>query len=162
MGWASFLPYVRIPAWWDDGLPAAGPPYSTYFASWSIADGYEARIAVVLLAVLGVGAVSTLFGIRRRFSAMVSLIVSVGLILFALYEGSDGGRHVLPAWVLPGSGGEVAPVEPVTLGVGYAVFLVSAVIAVLASLIMVDRSLRHELPYGRETPPRHHANRAAS
>ena len=73
---------------------------------------------------------------------MVALCSSLGLVLFALFESSDGGRHVLPAWVLPGSGGEVAPVEPVTAGIGYAVFLIGAMLAVIASVIMVDRSLR--------------------
>jgi hypothetical protein len=145
MSFASFLPYSSIPAWWDDGLSTTGPPYSTYIASWSLADGYAMRLVIVLLAVLGVAAVATLFGIRRRFSAMVSLVFSIGLVLFALFESSDGGRHVLPSWVLPGfQGGEVAPVEPVTAGIGDAVFLVGAVLAVIASLIMVDRSVRGE------------------
>ncbi len=142
MSLASFLPYMSIPAWWDDGL-SAGPPYSTYLASWSLADGLEATLVVLLLAILGVAAVAMLCGIRRRFSAMISLIFSVGLVLFALFESSDGGRHVMPAWVLPGSGGEVAPVEPVTVGVGFAVFLIGAVLAVIASLMMVDGTVRH-------------------
>lgn len=134
MGWASFLPYMTIPAWWNDGLPGPGQPAVT-IASWSLADGDVARLAIVLLAVLAVAGIATLAGIRRRVSAFVSLIASVGLVLFAEFASSDGGRHVLPAWVLPGSGGEVAPVEPVTVGVGYYVFLAGAVIAVIASLM---------------------------
>ncbi len=141
MSLASFLPYMSIPAWWDDGL-SAGPPYSTYLASWSLADGLEARLVILLLAVLGLVAVAMLCGIRRRFSAMVSAIFSVGLVLFALHESGDGGRHVLPAWVLPGSGGEVAPLEPVTVGAGFAVFLIGAVLAVIASLIALDGVVR--------------------
>jgi hypothetical protein len=135
MGWASFLPYMSIPAWWNDGISIG--PSSVYLASWSLADGYEARLVIVLLAVLGVGSFASLAGIRRRFSAIISLITSVGLVVLAQFLSGDGGRYVLPAWVLPGSGGEVAPVEPVTLGVGYNLFLAGAVLAVIASLIMV-------------------------
>jgi hypothetical protein len=146
MGWASFLPYMSIPAWWNDGLQVGPGPYSVYFAGWSLADGGEIRLVVVLLAVLAVGSIASLAGIRRRSSAVVSLIVSVGLAVYAQFMSSDGGRYVLPAWVLPGSGGEVAPVEPVTVGVGYIVFLASAVLAVIASLSMVVMSRWGGLP----------------
>jgi hypothetical protein len=144
MGWASFLPYMSIPAWWDDGLSIG--PSSVYLASWSLADGYEARLVIVLLAVLGVGSIAALAGIRRRFTAIISLITSVGLVVLAQFVSGDGGRHVLPAWVLPGSGGEVAPVEPVTVGVGYNLFLAGALLAVIASLIMVVMSQWDGLP----------------
>jgi hypothetical protein len=144
MGWASFLPYMSIPAWWNDGLSIG--PSSVYLASWSLADGYEARLVIVLLAVLGVGSIASLAGIRRRFSAIISLITSVGLVVLAQFLSGDGGRHVLPAWVLPGSGGEVAPVEPVTVGVGYNLFIAGAVLAVIASLIMVVMSQWDGLP----------------
>jgi hypothetical protein len=84
-----------------------------------------------------VASIATLAGIRRRVSAFASLLVSVGLVLVAEFASSDGGRHVLPAWVLPGSGGEVAPVEPVTVAVGYYLFLAAALLAVIASVTMV-------------------------
>jgi hypothetical protein len=141
MSWAAFLPYMSVPGWWEDGLSLG--PYSVPLASWSLADGYEARLVIVLLAVLGVATIAALAGIRRRISAFVTLIASVGLVLFAQFAASDGGRHVLPAWVLPGSGGEVAPVEPVSVGAGYYVFVAGAVLAVIASLIMVVMSQWH-------------------
>jgi hypothetical protein len=153
MGLASFLPYMTILAWWDDGLSVGTA--APYVASWSLADGYEARLVIVLLAVLAVGSIASLAGIRRRFSAIVCLLTSVGLILLAQFLSGDGGRHVLPAWVLPGSGGEVAPVEPVGVGAGYYVFLAGAVLAMIASLIMVVISQRDGFPLirGASTQP---------
>jgi hypothetical protein len=116
---------------------------STYVASWSLADGNEVRLAVVFLAVLAAAAVASLAATRRRFAAIVSLVFSIALVVFALYATSDGGRHVLPAWVLPGSGGEEAPVEPVNVGIGDMLFLGGAVVAVIASVILVAHSLWH-------------------
>jgi hypothetical protein len=149
MGAATFLPYMTIPAWWNDGLSGSGAA-SVYIAGWSLADGTEARLAVVLLAVLAASAIASIARIRRRLSATVALIFSCSLLLFALYASSDGGRHVLPAWTLPGSGGEVAPVEPVGVGMGYALFLAGALVAVVAATILVVGSLWDGFPGMRD------------
>ncbi len=128
---ATFLPFVGFPLY--DGLQVGSQPPPQ--ATGNLLQGYDARWVVATLIVLGVAAAGNLAGYGHRVTAAGSLMASAAALVLALLEGSDSGWRVLPGnW---GAAGIPDAPTDVTLGAGYHVFLVGAVVALAASLIMV-------------------------
>lgn len=134
MGWAAFLPFMGIPYYGGGLAGCCQPPLFTE----RLADIWDARLVIVALPVFAVVTAGHLARIRPALTAAACLAASAGAVLFALFEVSDGGRRILPVWVFPLPTGDP---ETATVGVGYYVFVASAVVAMLASLIMVLTSL---------------------
>jgi hypothetical protein len=143
--WAISLPFMGVPAWWGDGLETNGTQ-ALVVTTWSLAGGTGVRFVIVFLVVLSVSVGGYLIGIRRRLSAFVCLIASVGSLLVALFEIGDGGRRVLPSWTFPPAG---SPPEAVTIATGFYVFCGAAVVAVIASLIMFVTNVWVTVPAAR-------------
>jgi len=87
------------------------------------------RIFLVILIILGAAVIGYLAGLHRHVTGTASLFASVGA------AGSAGGSRVLPA-------SYEATHPPLSLDVGFYVFIVGAVVAVVASLIMLATSIR--------------------
>lgn len=105
------------------------------YLTWSIAEGLDFRIFLVILIILGAAVIGYLAGLHRHVTGTASLFASVGAAGAAFFEGSAGGSRVLPA-------SYEATHPPLSLDVGFYVFIVGAVVAVVASLIMLATSIR--------------------
>jgi hypothetical protein len=139
MGWAAFLPFMGIPYYGGGLAGCCQPPLFTE----RLADLWDARLIIVALPVFALATASHLARVRRALTAVACLAASVGAVLLALFEMSDGGRRMLPAWVFP-----LHSVDPETavVGVGFYVFFAGAAVAVVASLIMVMTTMRSARP----------------
>jgi hypothetical protein len=123
ISWASFLPYVQF-SWADGGFSfpegsfPTGPPPTSFFA-----QGSDAFLLLVTLAVLGVAAASHLVGIRRRITGVATFGASlVAVAIVGSFQGTLGfGTSVDD---------------------GFYVLLAAATVAALAGLAMVVLSFR--------------------
>jgi hypothetical protein len=139
MGWAAFLPFMGIPYYGGGLAGCCQPPLFTE----RLAALWDARLVIVALPLFAVATAAHLARIRPALTAVTCLSASVGAVLLALFEVTDGGRRILPAWVFPlPSGGP----ETAMAGVGFYVFVAGAFVAVAASLIMVTTSVRGVRP----------------
>jgi hypothetical protein len=139
MGWGALLPFMGIPYYGGGLAGCCAPPLFTE----RLTDLWDARIVIVALPVFAMATAGHLARIRPALTAAACLAASVGAVLLALFEISDGGRRILPAWVFPLPTGEP---ETASVGVGFSVFFTGAVVALVASLIMVVTSVRGVRP----------------
>jgi hypothetical protein len=143
--WATTLPFMGVPSWWGDGLETNGTQ-DMAVVTWSLAGGTDAGLVIASLAVLGVAIGAYLLRIRRRLTAFICLIASVGALLVAMFEVGDGGRRVLPSWTFPPAGSRR---EAATIATGFYVFRDAAAVAVVASLVMLTTNMWDRVPADR-------------
>lgn len=134
MGAAAFLPFVTWPCW--QCIVIGDQPMVT---TASLADSYDKWLVLLSLLTLAVAAAGHLANIRRLLVAVVCLSAAFGALALAVFDATQPGR--LFRWaVLSGDQAQaswwVRP--PATgLGIGFYVFLVGAVVAILGASAMV-------------------------
>jgi hypothetical protein len=124
MSWASFLPYVQFP--WTDGsisLPSGGGLPTGPLPTSSLAQGPDAYLVLVTLAVLGMAAATHLVGIRKRVTGVVSFGASLISVAIAV--------------IYPATLGAPAPID-----YGFYPFVAGATVAAIAGFVMVVMSFR--------------------
>jgi hypothetical protein len=144
--WGTFLPFLGVPSWWGDGLQTNGTQ-DLVTTTWSLGGGISPQLVIVVLVILGMALAGYLLGVRRIFAALACAVASIALLLLALYEVSDGGHRLLPAWTFPPSG---SPPETVTIALGFYVFRDAAAVAVIASLAMLVTQISGRIPTTRQ------------
>jgi hypothetical protein len=128
MSWASFLPYVQFP--WTDGgisLPSGSALPAGPLPTSSLAQGPDAYLVLVTLAVLGAAAATHLVGIRRRVTGVASFGASLIAVAIAL--------------IYPAILGVPAPID-----YGFYPFVAGATVAVISGLVMMVMSFRGARP----------------
>jgi hypothetical protein len=135
MTWASFLPFMSIP--YEGGGIEIGNQAPLLFTE-TLSNLWDGRLVIVALPLFVVAVICQMARIRPVVAAYTCLIASVGAVVLAL-EGTDGGHRIIPAWVFPGPFGDP---EFASVGVGFGIFLAGAIVAVLASLLMLATRVR--------------------
>jgi len=136
MTWGSFLPFMSIP-YEGGGIEVGNQPPPLF--TETLSNLWDGRLVIVALPLFAVAVICQMARIRSVVAAYTCLLASAGAVLLALVEGSDGGHRIIPAWVFPGPFGDP---EFASVGVGYGIFLAGAIVAVLASLLMLATTVR--------------------
>jgi len=143
MGGAVFAPFVT------EGMCALcrGPSVSGHlFPSWSLFQGLDGWTVVGVVVALGLAAAGYLINVQRELTAYAMLAASLATSALGIFEGVDAGGRIM-GWVPygfeDGPNGEVRFIPehiyypPINLNVGFYVFLAAAVVAVIASVVIV-------------------------
>jgi hypothetical protein len=128
--------------------PISGPGATFVLPSFSLMQGLDGWIALVLVVALALEAVAYLFS-RRRIAAIASLVLAVIVVALGIFEGIDSAGRVV------GIDAQAQPVElggtgviahgitpPAHLIIGFYVFIAAAVVAVITAAMLVALTLR--------------------
>jgi hypothetical protein len=128
--------------------PTSLPGTTLILPSFSLTQGLDGWIVLLLVSALGLEGTAYLFS-RRRFAAIASLVLAVIVLALGIFEGVDSAGRVvgLDAQAQPvelGGTGVIAhgTAPPAHLITGFYVFLTAAVVAVIAAAIVVALTLR--------------------
>jgi hypothetical protein len=128
--------------------PTALPGTTLMLPSFSLMQGLDGWIVLLLVVTLGLEGLAYLFS-RRRIAAIASLVLAVMVLALAIFEGVDSAGRVvgLDAQAQPvelGGTGVIAHrfIPPAHLITGFYVFLAAAVVAVIAAAMVVALTLR--------------------
>ena len=117
------------------------------FPSLSLFQGLDGWTVLGTVAVLSLASLGYLSNVQRGLSAIAMLLSAVGSLVLGVFEGVDAGVRIM-GWGAPqafeaGSNGPVLFVPehvyypPIYLDGGFFLFLTAAIVAVLASVVIM-------------------------
>jgi hypothetical protein len=130
--------------------PISGPGATFVLPSFSLMQGLDGRIALLLVVALALEAAAYLLS-GRRIAAIASLVLAVIVLALGIFEGVDSAGRVVgldaQAQQQPvelGGTGVIAHgvTPPAHLIAGFYLFLAAAVVAVIAAAMVVALMLR--------------------
>jgi hypothetical protein len=140
MSGAVFAPFAT------QGCGLCRAPFGNRFPSLSLFQGLDAWTVLGVVVVLGLAAAGYLSNVQRKLTAYAMLAASLASVALGIFEGVDAGGRIM-GWVPYGlEQGPNGPVQfipehvyypPVYLDAGYYLVLAAAVVAVIASVVIV-------------------------
>lgn len=141
-----FIPFARQGCIF---CPISGPGTTFVLPSFSLMQGLDGWIALVLVVALALEAWAYLVS-QRRIAASASLVLAVIVLALGIFEGVDSAGRVvgLDAHAQPveAGGGGFAPhtlTPPAHLMAGFYVFVAAASVAVIAAASIVLLTIRN-------------------
>ena len=126
-------------------VPGSSGPLRT-FPSLSLFQGLDAWTVLGVVVALGLAAVGYLRNVQRQLAAYAMLVASLGAVALGIFEGVDAGGRIMgwvPYALEAGPNGPVRFIPayiyypPLNLDAGFYLFVATAVVGVIASLVTV-------------------------